>query len=417
MSIASQIEDYADGLSDAYAMVAQRGGTMPAQKNMANLDTAIATIPSGGGGNSAAYFETMQNGFLGPKQAAYTFSTGSATYAPNYILAHAFSAGNIGGGVMQGGGLTSIDLSSLNLLGAYACYEACAGCHNLTSISFPTPASQGLMGNGERIFQAAFQQCTSLQTVDLSMMKQANSQYAFYGAFKGCTALKSVNLSQFNPTTSSYNNNTFTIAFLDCTSLDTIDMSALTSVACSNTFNQAFSNTGLKNTNFMSGLTSITGVYALTNCFSNCKQLTSAAFPNLATATGSNCLSSCFANCTALTSVDLPKLSTLGTASSAMAYCFSGCSSLPSVTFTKLSTVKGSNALQYCFRNCTSLQTVSFPALTSSSFSQTNIFNNMLNGCTGVTVHFPSAIQNTIGSWADVTAGFGGTNTTVLFDL
>lgn len=49
MSIASQIEDYADGLSDAYAMVAQRGGTMPAQKNMANLDTAIATIPSGGG--------------------------------------------------------------------------------------------------------------------------------------------------------------------------------------------------------------------------------------------------------------------------------------------------------------------------------------------------------------------------------
>ena len=49
MSIASQIEDYADGLSAAYDIVQQRGGTIPAQKNMNNLDTAIATIPSGGG--------------------------------------------------------------------------------------------------------------------------------------------------------------------------------------------------------------------------------------------------------------------------------------------------------------------------------------------------------------------------------
>lgn len=48
MTIASQIQDYADGLSDAYDMVAQRGGTMPQRKNMQNLDTAIATIPSGG---------------------------------------------------------------------------------------------------------------------------------------------------------------------------------------------------------------------------------------------------------------------------------------------------------------------------------------------------------------------------------
>lgn len=48
MSIASQIEDYADGLTAAYGMVSQRGGTMPAQKNMNNLATAIATIPSGG---------------------------------------------------------------------------------------------------------------------------------------------------------------------------------------------------------------------------------------------------------------------------------------------------------------------------------------------------------------------------------
>ena len=41
----------------------------------------------------------------------------------------------------------------------------------------------------------------------------------------------------------------------------------------------------------------------------------------------------------------------------------------------------------------------------------------MLDGVTGCTVHFPSNIQSVIGSWASVTSGFGGTNTTVLFDL
>ena len=41
----------------------------------------------------------------------------------------------------------------------------------------------------------------------------------------------------------------------------------------------------------------------------------------------------------------------------------------------------------------------------------------MLRGVTGCTVHFPSNLEAVIGSWSDVTNGFGGTNTTVLFDL
>jgi hypothetical protein len=61
---------------------------------------------------------------------------------------------------------------------------------------------------------------------------------------------------------------------------------------------------------------------------------------------------------------------------------------------------------------------MSFPALTSTSFgSYTNQFNNMLRMVTGCTVHFPSNLQSVIGSWSDITAGFGGTNTVVSFDL
>ena len=86
-------------------------------------------------------------------------------------------------------------------------------------------------------------------------------------------------------------------------------------------------------------------------------------------------------------------------------------------SFPKLNNIKASNAFQYAFYG-TRLTTLSFPALTSDSFTGfTNQFNNMLYGVNGCTVHFPSSIQSTIGSWSDVTNGFGGTNTTVLFDL
>lgn len=46
MSIASQLQALESNISDAYDMVSQRGGTVPARKNTENLDDAIATIPS-----------------------------------------------------------------------------------------------------------------------------------------------------------------------------------------------------------------------------------------------------------------------------------------------------------------------------------------------------------------------------------
>lgn len=86
-------------------------------------------------------------------------------------------------------------------------------------------------------------------------------------------------------------------------------------------------------------------------------------------------------------------------------------------TFPKLSVLSSQYALNGAFLN-SSITSVSFPALTSTSFgSYTSQFYNMLQGLTGITVHFPSNLQSVIGSWSDVTAGFGGTNTTVLFDL
>ena len=46
MSIATQLQALENNITDAYNMVSQRGGTVPARKNTENLDDAIATIPS-----------------------------------------------------------------------------------------------------------------------------------------------------------------------------------------------------------------------------------------------------------------------------------------------------------------------------------------------------------------------------------
>lgn len=47
MSIADQIQNYNDGLLSAYNAVSSKGGTVPAQKNLVNLATAITSIPAG----------------------------------------------------------------------------------------------------------------------------------------------------------------------------------------------------------------------------------------------------------------------------------------------------------------------------------------------------------------------------------
>ena len=157
--------------------------------------------------------------------------------------------------------------------------------------------------------------------------------------------------------------------------------------------------------------------YALRYAFQECTSLTSVDLSNLSTISGKYALGYAFYKCTSLTSVNLSSLSTISD-SYALECAFQECTSLTSVDLSNLSTISGNYALRYAFSSCTNLKELSFPALTSESFgSTTNQFDYMLNKVTGCTVHFPSNLESVIGSWSDVTKGFGGTNTTVLFDL
>lgn len=158
------------------------------------------------------------------------------------------------------------------------------------------------------------------------------------------------------------------------------------------------------------------GQYALSYAFHSCPSLTSVDLSSLTKVSGEDAFYEAFYNCTALTSVDISSLTTLS-GRNALAYAFDVCTALTSVDFSSLTTVSGYHALSNTFSRCNSLTSLSFPALTVSGLQYgSSQFDNMLYGVTGCTVHFPAAVQAKIESMYEY-PNFGGTNTTVLFDL
>ena len=71
MSVQSEIDRIITAVGNAYSKVSEKGGTVPASQTVANLATAIASIPAGGGTPS-----------LQSKSVTYT-SNGTATITPD----------------------------------------------------------------------------------------------------------------------------------------------------------------------------------------------------------------------------------------------------------------------------------------------------------------------------------------------
>jgi hypothetical protein len=155
------------------------------------------------------------------------------------------------------------------------------------------------------------------------------------------------------------------------------------------------------------------GIFSL--AFRNCTNLSYVDLSELETLQGNRTCFGMFMEDSALQNILFSNLKS-ASSNSLNSICYK--CGVSSVTFPKLNDIKNTWVLRAAFKNCSSLTFLSFPALTSTSFGNiTDQFSIMLQGVTGCTVHFPSNLQSVIGSWSDVTAGFGGTNTTVLFDL
>lgn len=185
----------------------------------------------------------------------------------------------------------------------------------------------------------------------------------------------------------------FAYMFYGCTGLTKADFSSITGPVTSGNIQYLFARcSDLEEVN-LSGITAI------------------------GTTTGSS-MAFWFDHCSKLTKVDLSGVESIGNLG--LNNAFNACTSLQSVTFDSLEYVFSTNPLRGTFNGCTSLTTVSFPSFNQSSHTSTTTtgpMQNMLSGCSNVTVHFPSSQQATVSAWTTTTNGFGGTNTTVLYDL
>lgn len=257
--------------------------------------------------------------------------------------------------------------------------------NSTTSPFIPLPNTITDIGN--YIMYAAYNNNTVVSgTVDLNNLTTISGSYACYYMLAGCPYLTGVSFNNLTTISGNY--------------------------ACYRLF---YGDTAVLSMAFPA-LTTISGQYSCSQMLVSVSNLTNLDLNNLTTVSGKSACSSMCMNCVSLINAYLNNLTTIS-GETGCAGMFESCG-LQSMIFPSLSIVNSKQALLGAFTNCTALTFLAFYALTPSSFgSNTNQFNSMLSGVTGCTVHFPMAIQSTIGSWSSVTGGFGGTNTTVLFDI
>ena len=252
--------------------------------------------------------------------------------------------------------------------------------------------------------------------VDMSDLTKVSGMYACNYMFQGCTGLTSVDLSSLETVSGG---NACQSMFKGCTGLTSIDLSSLKTVSYSSGCNSMFYGcTGITSID-LSSLTTISGGNACQEMFNGCTGLTSADLSSLTTVNGQGGCNGMFYGCTGITSIDLSSLTILSGQNGCNGMFF-GCTNLASVNIshlTKIGTTSVSSNMSGMFKNCTSLTSLSFNGLPYTTINLNGAFQNMLQGVTGCTVHFPADWQTDMSSWSNVTNGFGGTNTTVLWDL
>lgn len=169
----------------------------------------------------------------------------------------------------------------------------------------------------------------------------------------------------------------------------------------------------------LSNVEEINGTSCLFHAFDGCKNMLGYVDLNKVTnISGGNVCEGVFTNCKKITGCGFKNLVSMSGIRGGLCNAFAGCNNFNTeVKFQSLEQLGGGttqrlliNAFSY-----TQIPSIWFYALTTPGHN--NNFENMLQGVTGCAAHFPMAVQSTMSSWTNVTNGFGGTNTTVLFDI
>lgn len=209
MTIASEITRINGNIAAAYTAAGNKGATLPATQNSANLATCIGTISGGGGG-----YSELPN---------YQVTSGVAQKRTLSLTGNEFA------------GITSVDTFGL--------YYAFFNCTGLTgAVVFPSLTTiSGING-----MAFTFRGCTGLTSVDLSSLTTISGANGLVDVFYDCSGITSVNLSAL---TSLSGNSCMQSAFNGCKALTDVYFNSLTTTSFGsyvNQFSSMMTSTGSK---------------------------------------------------------------------------------------------------------------------------------------------------------------------------
>ena len=374
MSVQSEIDRIITAVGNAYSKVSEKGGTLPASQTVANLATAIDSIPAGGGGETPASANWNDVTFIdydGSVLYSYTLAEAQA-------LTELPALPSYDGLVCQGWNWTLEAIKELNrpvTVGAmYITDDGATRLHiriaTVGRMTVPLHIGQ-TVANGVSI---DWGDGSAAETLSGTGNVNTSHTYAEPGDYiislmpqEGCTLSFGDGSSSYCVIGSTGNN-----GIVYCNMLQEVSIGKNVTSIGPSAFRKCYS---LASITIPTGVTSI-GNYAFRDCYSlasitipdsvasivgyafqNCYSLASITIPDSVTSIGTYA----FQFCSPLASITIPTgVTSIGN------YAFQYCCSLASITIPMGVTYIGNGAFQYCygiryydFSACTAIPTLS----------------------------------------------------------
>lgn len=223
MSIATAITAAQGRVADCYTAISNKGGTLPQTQNLANMPTAIGSIPTSSG--STKYGVSIDNMLgnvdsNGVLQVPYN-TTGDIDFTgvkdiEDYALSHKFYYNQ---SLTHGVSFTDLE----NLSGEY-CLHGAFQYTNISSVSFPKLKT--ITGSNALYYAFGYTQITTLTFPELEI---ASSSYAFRYLCYQCHLLEKVYFTKLSDVSAGMA--IFLSAFGGCRVITDIYFNALTTIS------------------------------------------------------------------------------------------------------------------------------------------------------------------------------------------